>query len=160
MAKVYLETSFFSACVSTRTSDKIRGWRASSLEWWETQRQHFELFISPEVFRELSAPDFKNSEKALAMLQDLDVLELTAEGTALAELLVKERVMPGPAVKGDALHVATATVHRMDFLLTWNVAHLANPNKRTHFAVICMRAGLTPPLLVTPDLLQWSSDEQ
>ena len=99
--------------------------------WWANQAGRFEVFISPEVVRELSAPEFPN----------------------------KERVMPAPSVEGDAVHVAAATIHRMDYLLTWNVKHLANPNKRTHFAIICMRLGLTPPQLVTPDLLEASDDE-
>ncbi len=55
--------------------------------------------------------------------------------------------------------MATAMVHRMDYVLTWNVRHLANPNKRTHFAVICLRLGLVPPLIVTPDMLQEADDE-
>ena len=42
----------------------------------------------------------------------------------------------------------------MNYLLTWNVKHLANPNKRTHFGVICMRLNLSAPQLVTPDMLQ------
>ena len=62
--------------------------------------------------------------------------------------------MPGPAVSGDAIHVAAATVHRVDYLLTWNARHMANPNKRAHFATICLRLGLVPPQIVTPDLLQ------
>ncbi len=61
--------------------------------------------------------------------------------------------MPRPAVAGDALHLAAATVHRMDYVVTWNVQHMANPNKRTHFAVVCLRLGLIPPQVVTPDLL-------
>lgn len=154
MARVYLETSFFSACVSTRTSPKSQGWRASSLEWWETQRRRHELFVSPEVVRELSAKTFPQREQALAMLRGLSVLKQTPEVEALAALLVSERVMPGPATAGDAMHVAFAVVHMMDYILTWNVQHLANPNKRTHFAVICLRLGITPPDLVTPDLLQ------
>lgn len=87
------------------------------------------------------------------MLKGLTVLELTIEVEQFAELLVKERVMPGPSKSGDAIHVAVATIHRMDFMLTWNVKHLSNPNKQTHLAVICMRAGLTPPMIVTPDML-------
>jgi hypothetical protein len=149
-----LETSFFSACVSTRTSDKSVGWRASSLEWWQTQARRFELFISPTVVDELSSPDFPASEKALAMLNGLPLLTQTPEVIALAELFVKERVMPGPADGGDALHVATATLHRMDCILTWNVQHMANPRKRTHFGVICMRLGLAAPMFLTPDFLQ------
>ena len=154
MAKVYLETSFFSACVSTRTSDKSIGWRASSMEWWQTQSPRFDLFISPTVVSELAAPNFPGSEKALAMLHGLKMLRQSPEVIALAELFVKERVMPKPADAGDALHVATATAHRMDYVLTWNVRHMANPNKRTHFAVICMRLGLSAPIFVTPDFLQ------
>lgn len=30
---------------------------------------------------------------------------------------------------------------------------MANPNKRTHFAMVCLRLGLIPPQIVTPDLL-------
>jgi hypothetical protein len=158
VAKVYLETSFFSVCVSTRQTERDIGWRASSLQWWQDQARRFELFISPEVVRELSAPEFPGSSAALEMLRGMSVLELSREVVDFAELLVQERVMPGPSVAGDALHVSAATVHRMDYLLTWNVKHLANPNKRTHFAVICMRAGLSAPVLVTPDLLEDSEN--
>jgi hypothetical protein len=159
MAKVYVETSFFSACVSTRTSEKIAGWRASSNEWWQKQASYHELFISGEVIEELSAPDFPHSQKALKMLSGLNLLELTPEVEQFADLMVNEKVMPAPSVAGDAVHVAVATVYRMDYILTWNVRHLANPNKRTHFGVICMRLGLVPPQIVTPDMLQEIDDE-
>lgn len=159
MARVYLETSFFSACVSKRTTARSLGWRASSNDWWETQRIRHALFISPEVVRELSADDFTESEAALRMLRGLFLLELTREVEQFAELLVDEKVMPGPAVSGDAIHVAAATVHSMDYVLTWNVQHLANPNKRTHFAVICMRLGFLPPMILTPDMLQEPENE-
>jgi len=67
--------------------------------------------------------------------------------------------MPKPATEGDALHVAVATIYGMDYVLTWNVRHLANPNKRTHFGIVCMRLGLAAPMLITPDLLQEDNDE-
>jgi predicted nucleic acid-binding protein len=153
VARVYIETSFFSACVSTKTSEKSIGWRASSNEWWETQRHYHELFISGEVIAELSDPEFIHSERALNKLEGLTVLDITAEVEQFAELLVKEKVMPGPSLSGDAVHVATATLHRVDYILSWNVKHLANEKKRTHLAVICMRAGLIPTIIVTPDML-------
>lgn len=154
VAKVYLETSYFSACVSTRTTPKSIVWRETSIEWWETQAARHELFICDEVVAELADPDFLEREAALNMLRGLGVLELTPEIRGLAEVLVREKVMPAPAVSGDAIHVAAATIHRVDFVLTWNVKHMANPNKRTHFATICLRLGLVPPQVVTPDLLQ------
>jgi len=49
MARVYLETSFFSACVSTRTSAKSVAWRETSIEWWQTQAARHELYVSDEV---------------------------------------------------------------------------------------------------------------
>ena len=102
---------------------------------------------------------FPNRDQALAMLSDLTVLEFTSEVVGLAGLLVTEKVMPAPAVEGDALHLAVAIIHQIEYLLTWNVRHLANPNKRTHLAVLCMRLGLAPPQLVTPDLLQEFNDD-
>lgn len=159
MSKVYLETSFFSLCVSTRTGIKELGWKASSLEWWQAQGRKHELFISPEVIRELSAPEFPNSPVALQLVRGLAIVDLSPEVEELAELLVQEKVMPGPASQGDALHVAAATFHGMDYILTWNVKHLANPNKRRHLAILCARLGLVPPILITPDLLQENDNE-
>ena len=128
---------------------------ATSLNWWRTYARSFDLYISDEVIRELSDPDFPAQVRApaLAMLDGLSALDLNAEVVALAGVLAGERVMPSPAVEGDALHVAAATIHRMDYLLTWNQKHLANPNKRTHLAVICARLNLPAPQIVTPDLL-------
>lgn len=153
MARVYLETSYFSACVSTRTSAKSIVWRDTSIEWWKTQAARHELYVSDEVVAELSDPDFPKGSAALEMLRGLRLLELGPEVRGLAGILVREKVMPGPAVSGDAIHVAAATAHRMDYLLTWNVQHMANPNKRTHFATLCLRLSLMPPQIVTPDLL-------
>jgi hypothetical protein len=160
VARVYLETSFFSECVTMRTGTIDLGRRDTSLNWWKTQASAFELCISPEVVRELSSPDFPADirDAALEMLRGLDVLAFTENVAAVAELLVYERVMPGPAVEGDALHVAFSMVHRIEYLLTWNQKHLANPRKRTHLAVIGNRLGLLMPQIVTPDLMIMEDD--
>jgi hypothetical protein len=154
MAKVYLETSFFSACVSVRTGAKSVGWRASSLEWWNQERKYFELFVSTEVYNELAAPDFPQSAEALAMLAGINLLRPDGAVAEIATMLVEQKVMPGPATTGDAVHVAIAMANRMDYILTWNVKHLANPNKRIHLATLCLRLGIPMPQLVTTDLLK------
>lgn len=87
------------------------------------------------------------------MLRGLQLLELGPDVQGLAEILVREKLMPRPSVSGDAIHIAAATVHRMEYVVTWNVQHLANPNKRTHFVTVCLRLGLIPPQIVTPDML-------
>ena len=152
MAQVYLETSLVSACVSDRMDPKSIYRRDASVEWWYTQRQKHDLFISAEVIRELSDAAYPRRDQALQWVADVPLLAITQEVEGLAQLLVNQRVMPSPPT-GDALHVAVATVFEMDFMLSWNVRHLANPNKLQHLRVICLRVGLTPPQIVTPDLL-------
>jgi hypothetical protein len=155
MAMVYLETSFFSECVTIRAGRIDLGRRETSLNWWATQARAFDLCISPEVVREISSQDFPASvrDPALEMLRGLKVLAFTEEVAVVAELLVRERVMPWPAVEGDAVHVAFTMVHRIEYLMTWNQKHLANPRKRTHLAVIGARLNLEVPQIVTPDLM-------
>ena len=77
MASVYLETSFINQCVTTRKGPVDVGRRATSLNWWNTQAQKFDLCISNEVIRELSDPDFPAEvrQPALAMLTGLASLE-------------------------------------------------------------------------------------
>jgi hypothetical protein len=156
VSSVYLETSFFSECCTIRTSDIARGRRATSRDWWQNHAPKFDRYVSAEVVRELSSPDFPESvrEPALAMLRGLTLVPTTPEVITFAEMLVNERVMPAPANEGDALHLALAIVHSMDYLLTWNQKHLANPNKRTHLTIVAARAELRVPEIVTPDLMR------
>lgn len=110
MFKVYAETSFFSACATIRTDPIDIGRRMTSERWWSNYSRHFELHISREVVRELSDVRFPASvrDPALAMLVALPALELDSDVVALAKVLVDQRVMPSPAVQGDALHVAAS----------------------------------------------------
>lgn len=153
MAKVYLETSFFSACVWDRKDAKSLVRQDESRRWWVQQRHLHELCLSAEVLRELSEPSFRNKDDALALTAGVVALPLTPDVLGFASVLVRERVMPGPAEEGDSIHVAAATVHAAEYLLSWNVKHLANLNKVKHLREVCRRAGYIPPTILTPDLL-------
>ncbi len=152
MAAVYLDASFVSACVTDRADAKSLARHQTSLEWWQTQRRLHEVYVSQEVVRELSSPEFARREQALALIADMPLLDISVEVAGVAEVFVREYLMPAPAV-GDAVHVAVCAVHGIGFLLSWNVRHLANPNKTAHLQAICRRLGLLPPIIVTPDLL-------
>jgi len=157
MSAIYLETSFISSYVTDRMDAASVYRRQTAREWWSSQKSRHEVWISEEVLTELSHPSFTRSAAALELTQDVPLLPMTDDVRGLARLLVREKVMPGP-VAGDAVHVALATVHGIDYLLTWNVRHLANPNKVEHLQKVCMRVGLAPPRIVTPDLL-WEVDD-
>ena len=55
--------------------------------------------------------------------------------------------------KEDALHIALATVHGMDYLLTWNCRHIANAEMRKGVASVCMSLGYETPVVATPEEL-------
>lgn len=61
---------------------------------------------------------------------------------------------------GDALHLALASYHRCDFLVTWNCKHLANANKFGHIRRVNGLLGLFSPSLVTPLELLGGNDEE
>jgi hypothetical protein len=118
MARVYLETSSVSACVTNRTDPASIYRRDVSQDWWRTQAGRHELFISAEVVTELSRPTFPVSREALDWVRDVPLLDVDEEVRGFAEILVREMVMPAP-VAGDAIHVSVACVHDVDYVLTW-----------------------------------------
>jgi hypothetical protein len=156
MARVYLDTSFVSACITTRTDPASLVRRATSTEWMATQAARHHIFISTEVVNELDNPKYPSRSEALAFVDPLSSVEITDEVLGLAAVFVGEKLMPAP-VGGDAVHVAACCIHRLEYLLSWNVRHLANPNKISHLRSICTRLGKIPPTIVTPDLL-WEDE--
>jgi hypothetical protein len=159
MPRVYLDTSLISAGVGDRDDPASIYRRRTTLEWWKTQAPRHELFVSGEVLAELSHRNYPHRQAALIWASEAKVLSLTDEVVGFASILVRERLMPLP-IAGDAIHVAAAAVHSIDYLLSWNVRHLANPNKLAHLQTICLRHGLTAPWIVTPDLLWETSDDR
>ena len=157
MAQVYLDTSFVSACISDREDAASVYRRQLSREWWDFQRPLHDVFVSAEVITELSVPKYPHSGAALQFIDSIPILAYSDEVEGLATIMIEEKLMPGP-VSGDAVHVAITCFHELDYLLTWNVRHLANPNKLSHLRVLCLRLGLMPPQIITPDLL-WEVED-
>lgn len=62
---------------------------------------------------------------------------------------IENKVMPAD-VTGDALHLALATLHECDILVSWNCRHIANVNKFDHVRKINGRLGYETPQLITP----------
>ena len=77
----------------------------------------------------------------------------------IVEAYIRHRVMPADPA-GDALHLALASYHRCDFLVTWNCRHLANANKFGHIRRVNGLLGLLTPALVTPLELLGDDDEE
>lgn len=76
MARVYLDTSFISACVTTRTDAASIYRRETSTEWMRTQSPIHELYISAEVINELDDPAYPQREVALALVSAIPLLSI------------------------------------------------------------------------------------
>jgi hypothetical protein len=50
-------------------------------------------------------------------------------------------------------HVSIATVHGMQYLLTWNCRHIANARIVRIVVKVCRERGYEPPVLCTPEEL-------
>lgn len=90
--------------------------------------------------------------KRLAALKAIPVLEATPDAMRLAAALIGAGAIPKQAAV-DATHIAIATAHGVDYLLTWNCAHIANATIRSRIERICRTAGYEPPILCTPEEL-------
>jgi hypothetical protein len=83
------------------------------------------------------------------MLRDFPLLELNQAVQALAAQFLARSNLPSKA-NVDAIHIAAATVHGMDYLLTWNCKHIANAQLQGKLAEISLDFGYELPILCTP----------
>lgn len=150
---VYLETSFISYLTSRPSRDLIvAGHQAITREWWDTRRQDFELFTSELVIIEAQRGDADAAEQRLAVLDDLDALDMSPEAEHFAGLLLSQHAVPEKAGE-DAAHIAVACVSGMDYLLTWNCKHIANAERFRIIEQLCLEQDYTSPIICTPEEL-------
>ena len=151
-ASVYIETSVPSAYVSHRTDASSVHRRESTRDWWHQQLDSYEVWASDNVLAELYRGDWPGQAEAISLVGPLSRLVIDDEVLAVAARYVEEQLVPRD-IGGDATHLAVACAHEVDFLLTWNIRHLANPNKKEHLTRINRRLGLLTPDIVTPEML-------
>lgn len=127
--------------------------------WWHSTEDEHELVTSEAVIEELSRGEFPARDDCLRLIEHLPLVSVEAAVVEIVRTCVSRRVMPrDPA--GDALHLALASHHRCDFLVTWNCSHLANANKFDHIRRVNGMLGLFVPTRVTPMELLGDDDDQ
>lgn len=147
---VYIETSIVSYLTARPSRDVIRSaHQKMTRDWWETRRQEFRLVISRLVRDESARGDPQAARLRTEFLVGLPALEVTTSAIELARSLLDRHAMPVKA-KDDALHVALAAVHGIDYLLTWNCTHIANADTLWLTLETIRSAGFEPPLILTP----------
>jgi hypothetical protein len=147
---VYLETSILGYLTARPSRDIVVAANIEvTREWWETRRNTFQLYTSQAVVKETSQGDSEIASQRLEIIRDLPLLDLNQSVLDLAEQLLERSSLPAKA-DVDAVHIATGTVHGMDYLLTWNCKHIANAQIQRKLAEISLDLGYELPILCTP----------
>ena len=150
---VYLETSVISYLVGRLSRDVVvLGNQELTRDWWANRRAGYELFVSEVVIGEAAIGDSDLARQRVEICDGLRLLAISQEAERLAPFLLKAAGM-APNAETDALHVAVAAVHGMDYLLSWNCTHIANATIRRAIEKQCRASGYDPPVICTPQEL-------
>ncbi|MBL9114337.1 MAG: type II toxin-antitoxin system VapC family toxin [Verrucomicrobiaceae bacterium] len=159
MPSAYIETTIPSYYVARPSMNVIQAARqASTRAWWDGGCSSFDLFTSQEVLQEARLGDADMARQRLELLSPLPKLELTDQVGALAQTLIDAGLVPEKAAS-DAVHIAVASVHQMNYIVTWNFKHIANPYTRDRLRAVVADAGFHLPVMSSPEeLIQYDED--
>ena len=110
---VYLDTTIISFLFDERES--IQNLIDITKDWWNTQRNKFNIYLSLETLAELQTGNYPKKGDALKLAESLEVLRRSSEINKIAEIYISNYLMP-EELGGDAIHLAYASVYKIDFL--------------------------------------------
>lgn len=150
---VYVETTVISYVAGRPSRDLlVAAHQQITREWWDARRRLYSLHISQLVLDEALRGDGDAVSRRRALLEGLPLLDISLQAGQLAGELMNAGAMPESA-KADALHVAVSAVASMDYLLTWNCAHINNAERADVIESTCRRFGYDCPRLCSPEEL-------
>ena len=148
---IYIETtipSLYTGRPSPRLVEAAR--QQLTRDWWDNERDAYRLATSQTVHDECAKGNRRMAEKRLEFLRGIPLLRLIEPVGDIAKELIERQVIPAKASR-DAIHIAVASVHQIDYLLTWNCKHLANPKIWWRVCDVVSGFGFTPSIICTPE---------
>jgi predicted nucleic acid-binding protein len=147
--RVYVESTIPSFYHETRADPDIIARRRWTRQWWSGADIRYELVTSEAVLDEIAEGSPEIATARGNLVRDLRLLPIGPAIADIVEAYLRHKLMPADPA-GDALHLALASYHKCDFLVTWNCLHLANANKFGHIRRVNAILGLFVPTIVTP----------
>ncbi len=153
MQTVYIETtipSYLGAHPSRK--EPMASHQKLTHDWWNQHRYRFRLYTSAFVRGEAAGGDANAAQRRMVYLTSLPELDVPDELDQLEADLIRLFQLP-PRAATDASHLGMAMLHKMDYLLTWNCAHLANATLQKDLHEYCQYHSLHFPIVCTPETL-------
>lgn len=151
--KIYLETTVISYYTAQPNRDLIiAGHQQVTREWWNNQLDLFTPYISEVVYEEIARGDQNAAQKRIKAVKGFDYLEINSEVLKLAKVYFGALDLSDKS-RLDALHLALAVQHGMDYLVSWNFIHIVGARPRKLIDAINYQGGIKGPILCTPEEL-------
>ena len=146
--RLYLETSVIGAYLDN--GEPFR--RDLTIRWWEHEMNDYRAVVSALVSREIERVPEPHQSSYLKLIAPLEQVELTDEVAIRSEAYISRGIFHRKYIS-DALHVAIASFHKIDYLVTWNFGHLANVRRQARIRLFNTAAGFYVPMIITPEFL-------
>ena len=151
MPSAYLESTIPSYLAAHPSRDLIAAAHQQiTHEWWRDAPKRFDLCISEAVMDEIRSGDPDAVVRRLAIVDKLPILELNDDVRALVRAYDRKLGLAGRA-RADLPHFAFAVAYKMDYLVTWNCAHIANGEIVRRLREANVKLNRFTPLIVTPE---------
>ena len=158
MALLYIETTIPSFLTAHLSRDLVMAAHQQiTLTWWRDAVPRHRLVVSEAVLDEIRGGDPEAAARRLKAVEGLDVIGFDSSIRDLNETYGRELGLPARA-KTDILHLAYAVSYGVDYLVTWNCAHLANDVVIRRLINVNARLGRTTPFVLTPEAMLESEE--
>jgi hypothetical protein len=151
--RIYSESTIPSYVVARPARDLLQAARQQlTKDWWDFNSENHELFTSQIVLDEIAEGEAAMARQRLELVAELKLLDLTDEARMFTKEILASGLLPVEADR-DAAHIALATVHEMEILLSWNCRHIANAAIQTRLRRLAEKNDFALPVLCTPEEL-------
>ena len=150
MDTVYIETSVVSHATAWPSSiPAVAALQEQARRWLNEQRPLYEVVTSQLVIDEAGMGDPDAASRRLEVLRGIPVLPVNPDAETVADEIVRRSMMPTTA-RIDALHLATAALAGVQYLLTLNCKHIANARELPRIYRLLDELGLSGMVICTP----------
>ncbi len=157
--RAYIETTIPSYIIGSDSRDLIiLEHQIFTRDWWKVAWNKYALHISETVILEIKAGNPELAEQRIQLIKGLPILSLNECIESLVSKYMEHFHFPDKLLN-DMFHVAFATCYQMDYIVTWNCRHIANPFTQRQLDRLNSSLGFQTPLLCTPEQLEIKDEE-
>lgn len=144
--RLYLDTTIPSYIFALDTPERMEMTR----RFMRLEHANYEMIISDVVIMEIDRAAEPKRSLLFDIVKSLPILHSSPQSDELAEAYIQAGALPRGSIE-DAMHVAIATLNKVDALVSWNFGHLVNIRRRKAIAAVNLDNGLQPIEILSPE---------